>query len=245
MNPPTLDNTIARWARVGVLFGGRPGRRSPDLERLLLDTARLAGDDARLFTLAITWLSQCDGFVARHRLKRLVRDELEPQSQPSLGLLLDLAIEHGASPTLNLVAKQCGSFADPRPLFAVHASSKTRRELARQTACPQAVQRGLWVPDVELKLDALRPAAWIVDHNPAYADRIVRKGDLRASILETLRHDVPGGKLESEQALVELCAANRPAVSAALDDLEREGIRIRRPDPSDRRRNRIQLPVAA
>lgn len=245
MTKPTVDNTIARWARVGVLFGARPSRRSPDLERLLLDTARLAPKNARLFTLAVSWLSEYDSFIARHRLKRLIVDELEANTRPVLGLLLDLAIKHGASRELNIAAKACGKTKTPAPLFDVHSRSETRRNLAKQSACIEAKRRGLWAPDVAIKLDALRPASWIVKRNPQYRERAIRKGDLRCTILETLRRDVPDHELESELALVRLCAAQRPAVSASLDDLDREGLRLRWVDPNDRRRNRIRLPGVA
>ncbi|MBI1337327.1 MAG: hypothetical protein GC164_10240 [Phycisphaera sp.] len=241
MTKPTIDNTIARWSRVGILFGARPSRRTPDLERLLLDTALVAPHYARLFTLSVTWLSQYDSFIARHRLKRLINDELEQEARPILGLILDLAIKHGATPTLNTAGKECGSFDEPRPLFEVHARSAARKHLAKTNSCPEAIRRGLWAPDVDLKLDALRPATWIIQNNPELVDRAVRKGDLRCTILETLRHDTQGEELDSELALVRLCAANRPAVSAALDDLECEGFRIRRTDPKDRRRYHIEL----
>jgi len=241
---PDADSLFARWARAGVLFGTRPSHRSPDPERLLLDTARLAPSHARLFALSVTWLSQYSSFVARHRLKRLVIDELEPDARPTLGLLLDLAIKHGAARGLTLVAQACGRHVEPRPLFVVHRGSAARRRLAEQAACSEAKRRGLWAPDVEPKPDALRPASWIIAHNPAYRDRAVRKGDLRCSVLEVLRLDAPHGRLDSELALVQLCAANRPAVSAALDDLEREGVRLRHRDPDDRRRHRIEYAAA-
>jgi len=238
---PTLDHVIARWTRIGVLFGGSADATTPDLERLLLDTARSAPGHARLFTSAVSWLARYDVFVARHRLKRLVRDELEPESGPVLGLILDLAIRHGASPTLNIAGNLCGRADPPRPLFDVHASSDVRRRLAERTACDAARARGLWAPDVSIKDDALRPGWWIVQRNPSYAERAIRKGDLRCTVLEALRRDAPGQAVASEQALMGLCAANRPAVAAALDDLEREGLRLRQIDPTDRRRHRIVL----
>jgi len=237
----TIDHVIARWTRIGVLFGGSASAKTPDLERLLLDTARLAPGSARLFTLAVSWLACYDVFVARHRLKRLIRDELQVDARPVLGLMLDLAVAHGASPTLNIAGRLCGRADPPRPLFDVHASSEVRRRLAKRTACAGGRSRGLWTPDVAIKDDALRPAWWIVERNPAYTARAIRKGDLRCTVLEALRHDARGQTVESEQALIRLCAANRPAVSAAIDDLEREGLRLRRPTQNDRRRHRIAL----
>lgn len=245
MTPANLDNTMARWARIGVLFGIRPSRRSPDLERLLLDTARLAPVNARLFSLAVSWLSQYSNLVARHRLKRLVRDELERVARPVLGLILDLAIKHGAARNLNIAAKACGKAKETRVLFDIHAGSAARRRLAQTTACPEAKCRGLWAPDVDPKLDALRPAAWILTNNPGYRDRAIRKGDLRATILVVLRLDVTENELNCELALADLCAANRTAVKAALDDLEFEGVCMRRRDPQDHRRYRIYLSAAA
>lgn len=182
--------------------------------------------------------------LPHHRLKRLIIDTLEPSAKPVLGLLLDLAIKHGAARELNIAADQCGRAEDVRPLFDIHTRSKARRRLAEQTSCPEATRRGLWAPDVEVKADALRPARWIIRQNPKFHDRVVRKGDLRVTILETIRRDAPRQELDSEQALVTLCAANRPAVSASLDDLEIEGVSLRHPDPHDRRRTRIRLPAA-
>src|SRR5690606_9599526 len=123
MSKPDLDNTIARWARLGVLFGGRPARTSPDLERLLLDTARLAPINARLFYLAITWLSQYGNFVARHRLKRLAETELAYPHQPAFAALLTLAVKHGASKELLIAAEVCQPAEEIGPLFEVHHRS--------------------------------------------------------------------------------------------------------------------------
>ncbi len=63
MRTDPLDNLIRRWASLGAgfdaSFGGGRLDAAPDdidLERLLLDTARLASSDARLFIMAATWL---------------------------------------------------------------------------------------------------------------------------------------------------------------------------------------------
>jgi hypothetical protein len=83
---------------------------------------------------------------------------------------------------------------------------------------------------------------WIIDRNPDYHDRIVRKGDLRCSILLVLRYDTPDGSADSEVALAEKCSANRIAVRNALDDLEREGYTLRQPEPGARN---IRIALAA
>lgn len=240
MKADKLDNLFSDWARVGVLFGTRPSGTTPDLERLLLATVCHAHAEPRLFSLAVTWLSEFDNYVARHRLKCLA-DELDADAKPVLGLLLDLAVKHGASREFLVIAKKCGKRQVAGPLFDVHLGSKARRRIAENNACPEALERNLWAPDVEPKLDALRPSAWVLRKNPDYNDRIVRKGDLRATVLEVLRRDLPGHVAQSEVDLAEACSANRPAIRASLDDLEREGFVLRHPHPTDGRRTLICL----
>lgn len=234
MTHPDLDNTIARWSRVGVLFGSRPARTSPDLERLLLDTARLAAGNARLFYLAVTWLSRYGNFIARRRLKRLVETELQTEHQPILGALVALAVKHGASRELLVAAEVCSSADTPRPLFDVQRRSPALARIAQRHACSEGLRWNLWLPDEAPKLDALRLARWIINRNPDYLDRIVRKGDLRCSILLALRHDTPDNSVDSEVALAEQCSANRIAVRNSLDDLEREGYPLRQPETGAR-----------
>jgi hypothetical protein len=116
----------------------------------------------------------------------------------------------------------------------VHRRGSALADLARRHACPEGLRWNLWLPDEPPKLDALRPARWIIERNPSYLDRVVRKGDLRASILLTLQHDVPDGSVESETALARLCSANRLALRHALDDLEHEGYALRQATPGAR-----------
>jgi hypothetical protein len=83
---------------------------------------------------------------------------------------------------------------------------------------------GVWTPPVELKPDAVRPVTWLLDQNNEYRERVIRKGDLRVSIIETLRRDVPGHSVASEAALSRLSGATRAAVRKALDALRLEGV---------------------
>lgn len=234
MKNTDLDITISQWTRLGILFGARASRSVPDLERLLLDTARLSPINARLFYLAVTWLSCYGNYVARHRLKHLIETELEARHHPVLAVLLTLAVKHGASRELLTAAQACAKEADPGPLFYLYRENPNLSLIAKKNACPEGLPWGLWLSDQPLKLDALRPALWIVEHNPGYLDRILRKGDLRCSILLTLKLDCPDHSIDSEVALAEQCSANRIAVRHALDDLEREGYPLRRSIPGAR-----------
>ena len=73
----TLDQLIAQWARLAAAFNTRPAARSVDLELLLLETARFASQDERVFVIVATWLCKYGHLVAKHRLRRLVTADLE------------------------------------------------------------------------------------------------------------------------------------------------------------------------
>jgi len=180
----------ANWSQLGLLINTPPSNKDLDLERLLLATARGLPHHARLFPLVITWLTHYGNFIARHRLKRLILTELEPESQPVLALLLESAIQHGSSRELRIAVEACSPVNEPYPLFIVQQNNKSLARIARQNASALSRKWGVWAPETKLKPDALRPVSWLLKHNPSYRSRIIRKGDLRCSILETLKRDI-------------------------------------------------------
>lgn len=233
MTTTDTDNLAARWARLGALFNVAPARGpAPDLERLLLDTARAAPGNPRLYILAVTWLAAYGLYVAAHRLKRLAVEELEPEHQATLGLILDTAVDHGAPKSLrHVVTESLQPAPQPGPLFEVDRGPLASSIEADAT--PVSKRWGQWVQPVEPKPDALRPPQWIVRHNPSFASRAAHKGDLRTSIIETFRRDLRGQPV-SETELARRCAATLLAVRSALDDLQHELPQLR----IDRRRGR-------
>lgn len=218
-----MTNTTieSRWARLGVLFNAAPSPESPDIERLILDTARELPSNPRLFPLVITWLVEHGFFVARHRLKHLATTELEPEHLPILGLLLDEAIDHGAPAELRIVRDVCTPHTTSRPLFDAYRDPSLA-DIAKSTASETSKWWGIWAPPAELKRDAIRPSRWILEHNPHTFDRIVRRGDLRASIIETLRLDL-AGRIPSVAKLSRAIGATRVAVRTAVESLSQEG----------------------
>lgn len=237
-------NLERSWSRLGVLLNVAPARATPDLERLLLDTARHLGENARLYPLVVTWLAEYSNFVARHRLKRLVVDELETEHQAALGLLLEFAIEHSASKDLGIASAVCSPARRAAPLFKVQQSDARLRAIAKHHASALSRTWGMWAPTVALKRDAIRPVTWLLKRNPDYRDRIIRKGDLRCSIIETLRHDGPDGVVRSESELARLAGANRSAVRKALAALIQEGAVTVAAEPFNDRDHPVRLQAA-
>jgi hypothetical protein len=223
MNKTPTDSVASRWVRLGVMLNVQAARRTPDIERLLLDTARVAHANARLFILAAGWLALYGDYVAKHRLARLVRDELEPEHRPTLGLLLDWAREHGEAngSRFNLAIEACGSAIDARPLFDVERRNAVFARLAERRASKLSRKWGRWMADFELKAEALRPAEWVAERNASLNERALTGGDLLASVLAECEAD--NGTIESEAELARRCGASRPAVRDALRRLRLAG----------------------
>ncbi len=224
MNEALLDAVASRWARLGAMLNVPAAPSTPDLERLLLDTARVVSSNSRLFILAATWLAAYGDYVAKHRLARLIRDELEAEHLPVMGLLLDSARQHSGSggSRFNLAIDACKTAADARPLFDVERRSAPLSRLAEQRASTLSRKWGRWMADFDLKRDALRPEEWVAEQNPALRVRALTGGDLVASVLAECEADP--NVIESESELARCCGASRPAVKDAIRRLRLAGI---------------------
>lgn len=217
----SLDQVLQRWAGLGVGFNIEPAKEEIDLERLLLDTSRHVPAMARLFTMAATWLHVYGDMIAKHRLKRLIQDELEPHHRPVLGLLLDIA-QQGTHPLeFETVIRHLEPAAEAKPLFLSVRHNPRLTQLVKHRASDQSRKWNLWCQPVEFKPDAIRPASWIIEHHPTLRTRADFRGDLRASILTSLRHDPGAG--ESESKLAKLSGGSRAQVRNALRNLEVTG----------------------
>lgn len=236
-----LDILVARWAAIGVFFGSEPDTATPDLERLVLDTARHAPAMPRLFEMAITWLHLYGDLIAKHRLKRLIRDELEPEHRPVLGLLLDLAQDGSHPLEFQSVIRTLNPATTPGPLFNVQREPKLAA-IARRHATVRSRTWNLWCPPMRIKMSAIRPAWWMMARNPELILRADFRGDLRASIIASLRHDADAGA--SELRLAAMAGGSRAQVRAALRNLEMTGrVKVRTAPAANRRE--IALTIAA
>ncbi len=223
MDIANTDSVASRWVKLGVMFNVAPAKATPDIERLLLDTARAASGNSRLFILTAGWLALYGEYVAKHRLFRLILDELEPEFRPTLGYLLEwvkLYTDKNGD-RFNQAIDACGSAVDARPLLDVDRRNDALAQLAQEQASPLSLKWGRWMEDFELKTRALRPLHWIAEQNPSLADRALTGGDLLASVLAECEAD--GGIIESESELARRCGVSRPAMRQAIRRLTMAG----------------------
>ncbi len=232
-----VEIVTSDWTRVGCGFNAQPSAETPDIERLVLETARVMPQMSRLLIMGATWLHLYGDAVARHRLARLISEELEPEHHPTIGLFLDIA-QQGTHPHwFEAITRELPPVVTPRALFDVYRElGLTARAL--QSASEISLRWGLWCEPVGWKMNAMRPAWWIMQHNPSLLTRADFRGDLRASVLGSLRHDAESGG--SELSLARACGGSRAQVRAALDNLEMTG-RVKRSRVKGSRATRITL----
>ena len=148
------------------MFGVPPAGHSPDAERLLLDTARAAPENSRLFVMALSWLVPHGEFVRVDRLARLIREEWETPARATMGLLLASADAARGDRRFDPAVRECEPAADEGPLFDVYRRSAALTDLARRQASPLSRKWGRWAEDFDLKTDAIRPREWVIRFNP-------------------------------------------------------------------------------
>jgi len=99
-------------------------------------------------------------------------------------------------------------------------------------ACGDAPEGSAWSCEYDPAI--VLPEPRVLSMNPWLRDRAIRKGDLRCSILESLRFDAPGS-VPSAATLARLTGTTRAAVNKALRFLYAEGdVTIRLRDGSRR-----------
>ena len=157
------------------MFSADPAPASPDLERLILDTARMGRSDPRLFIMAATWLARYGEMICVPRLTGLIENDLEAEHRPTIGVLLDFAqhLSPDSPPHFGAALVACAPATEPHPLFDVERLNSTLERLAERSASPISRRWNLWAREFAPKFDALRPLSWIIRENPEYRSRMV------------------------------------------------------------------------
>jgi hypothetical protein len=169
MNEEKLDNLSRLWARAGAMFASTPADVSPNLESLLLDTARHASENPRLFFMAAAWLSKYGNAVREDRLASKIRDELELRFKPVMGVLLECAANlSGGRLDFRKAIAECSPAPEAQPLFDIERQNPTLWKLAERRASDISRKWNVWVPNFEPKYNAIRPEEWVASNNPSF-----------------------------------------------------------------------------
>jgi hypothetical protein len=218
-------SVLSRWKRWGVSFAVEAACRPCSVEGLLVDTSGMLHGNARLFALVVTWLTQNHPIVDVERLaERAVR--LHGDASSRLGLLLEAAQGWIGSTVFQQAAEVCHPAETPKPLFRAEASPPLA-ELVRKQASEISLRWGLWArPMDRLKVESLRPASWIAQHNQTYRLRWLFRGDVRSRVVAALMEEqLP---CPSEADLTRFAGCTRKAMHTALDNLENAGLITRK-----------------
>jgi hypothetical protein len=231
MMTEALHKVLRGWVRVGILFNAQDAARTPDIEELLLHTARVAGQSANLVVCVTSWLALRGDFVCKHRLARCIRASLDVADQPAMGLMLEQAqmLRGGKSMSFNAAMAACAPAETGVPLLEAERGNGKRARFAELGASDVSRRWGRWLETFEAREEVMRPAGWIARHNPSLALRALVGGDLVASILA--EHEASGAGtagFASEMELSRRCGVTRMAIRHALDRLEMAGMATRR-----------------
>jgi hypothetical protein len=244
MSSQRIESIEAGWSRLGVLLPVASAKESPDLERLLLESARQLPANARLFPIVASWLAEFGGFVAKHRLGRLITSELETLHQPALGLLLETAIQLGAPKDLSQAVQACRPPRSPPRSSGPTSEARTWRHWPSETP-PHSRGNG---------------ASGRRESNPSgmpFAPRIGCSGTTGASASGSSARatcaaaswsrcgSIPTGTVRSEADLARLSGATRAAVRKSVAALIQEGEIRFVESPADARSRGIALRSAA
>ncbi|GEM_PF-2418527 len=220
----TSEEMIARdWARLGVLFNVTPAEQTPDVEGLLLNTVRSTSGNSRLLIMAATWMVHYADYVAKRRLAIRIRDELEIQYQPIMGLLLEWVQTHGHRNhhRFREALKYCARACESGPLLMVNRRSALLRKISEQRASVLSRRWGVWMEEFEIRDKVLRSPEWIAQENPALQISALCGGDLVA----TIAADAAAGltSFQSESQMARRYGASRAATRDAVLKLKMAG----------------------
>jgi hypothetical protein len=236
MPDEAMRSVLSRWRSLGVHFDVASARGTPDLERLLLDTASLLPRNARLFHTTVAWLRRHGDAIARHRLRRLIATEPDHDALPALALLLDSADEGEHPARFAAVIGDLRPADVPHPLFDVERATATLVERARRRASAVSLRWHLWAEPAEPRQDVLAPSMTVMEKHPRLRLATDFRGDMRASVMAALLHDPDSGN--GETSLAAAAGGSRAQVRNALANLELTG-RARRVRTPGIRRTRI------
>lgn len=208
----------AEWRRVGGGFSVTPATHPVDIEELLGCTARQAPGDHRLFFIAASWLGIHHQLVDLRRLGRVL-ESLDEMGSAVAGAMLSVANEVADSDRLVAAERHCRPLPEPRVLFEITTAHPVLSTFAREQSLPLFSRWGLWHDEISLKIAAIRPIRWILEHCPELRVRALIGANLEGEIVAALWE-----KPRSIADLARTAGATYAATHEAVSRLSARGI---------------------
>lgn len=210
----------AQWARIGGGFTVAPVRNPVDVEHLIIDSARAAARDARLFWVMASWIAVHHKLLDVRRLGRLLDAVPDDLGSATVGAALDVALTlAGNMKPLKALRRHCRPVAPPQPLFEVMRENRVLSMVVKQESRPEFAAWGLWQHEISDKRDATRPVGWILERCPEFRLRSLLGADLETAILEIV--SVMPATISD---LAKRTGATRAAVHEAVASLTARGL---------------------
>ena len=231
-----LDQILSKWVRLGATFNVSPSPKTPDVERLIMETVAEIPHFSRLKSMMTAWLMQFEELVCRHRLANLIKAEANDMDSAILGYVLSSLRSRTKTSHFNMAIKQTRALSCPVPMYKVDQKNSATAAFAERFSDHLAKSWGLWAPEDRDYVDSLMSVKWVMKENPQLRYRALFSGKLQATIISNLLENPSHG--QSESVLAHACAATRVSIRKALEHLELCGYVERKPD---RRAVKIQL----
>ena len=223
-----LNYVLSKWRKLGTSFNVEPCKETPNIENLIILSARYIPEFSRLLPMLEAWLSKYEVLVCRHHLARMVSQLQDQKSSAILGYLFSRLRAKTESKHFNIVIKQCKPLFQPEPLFHVDQKNDKTKAFAERFSEPEAIEWGLWASHERPYESAIMDSTWLMKENPTLHYRALFSGKLQATIISVLLESEDHG--QSETRLSKACNVTRVALRDALEHLDLCGYIQRLPE---------------
>lgn len=175
------DHLYRAWAKLGVGFTAisKP-RKLIDLEKTIIDTARVYHDHPKLLFGMRAWLLRHHDLVNGNRLIRMIKKE---SKTAVLGAIIESILKAHPRSDLKYVMKYCTPLVKKEFLFRVISESKVLADWNRKENLAVWKKWGLISREMDDMEGAIKPRQTVLKNNPNLLLRVLFGAGVKAEIL--------------------------------------------------------------
>lgn len=183
------DQNIAilyqKWAKFGWMVSEPTFDGDVDLEELITETTWAARYDGRLMKWLMTWFKDFGDLVNKKRLLRCIKQA----DTAVLGVVIDIAMDHGADKNFKTVIVKCNPLKKPEVFLKGMEDITIYLEEQKRNGKKEFLKWGFYCTMLEFYTDALREREWILKNNKLLALRAVFGVNIRSEIINALKNN--------------------------------------------------------